>query len=144
MRFFFLSFLLLFSFSLSAQWKLVYEHDAEGNALSGSKEALIDAISAGAEVRIGWKMGSKEQYVQHYAEGKFLSILNDEVFAQIEPILSQNPDFTNTAVTFREDLKWSFIASTTGTNATFFYLYETGKAIDKQAYKWGNQWFVKN
>ncbi|MEO1255329.1 MAG: hypothetical protein AAFY41_10645 [Bacteroidota bacterium] len=143
MRYLIIPFFLLVTLSVNAQWKLIYEHDKDGNTVSGSKADLIEAIQNGAEVRLGWKMGSKDRSIQHYAEGTFLSILEGEVFAQINPILSQKPDFENVSITFRENLKWSFIASTTGKNATYFYIYESGDHIDNKSYRWGNQWFVK-
>ena len=38
----------------SADWRLVYRHDADGDRLAGSKEALFDAVRSGAPVRFLW------------------------------------------------------------------------------------------
>ena len=39
----------------AADWRLVYRHDADGDRLAGSKEALFDAVRSGAPVRFVWK-----------------------------------------------------------------------------------------
>lgn len=48
----------LASFSLQASefrnWILAYHHDDSGNAISGTYSALVDAIQAGADVRLGF------------------------------------------------------------------------------------------
>ena len=35
------------------RYRLVYEHDAEGNALAGSREELLDCIRSGRTIRVG-------------------------------------------------------------------------------------------
>jgi len=130
--------------SQNSGWQLIYEHSAQGELIKGSKKDLIDAVRMGKEVRVGWKMGSSEQYVEHFAEAQFLTIMNGEVFGQITPILSQKTNQQEKKIGFREGLKWSFIASTTGVNATMFYSFTDATVLDKSSYQWGNQWFVKN
>ena len=130
------------SFAQQSEWQLVYEHNEQGEAISGSKEALIEAVRAGQDIKIGWKMGSGEKIVEHWAMAQFMTIMNGEVFGQITPILSQSPSFDQNIITFREGMKWSFIASTSGKNATYYYSFD-GTALDDSIYRWGNKWYVK-
>ncbi|MEM7549593.1 MAG: hypothetical protein AAF363_07960 [Bacteroidota bacterium] len=142
-------FIALFSVSFSAysqegRWKLVYEHNESGEVISGSKSDLIEAVRSGKDVKLGWKMGGAGQFVEHYAEVQFLTIMEGEVYGQISPILSQEPSFAKKTVGFREGLKWSLIASTTGVNSTLFYNITDGTALDDGKYRWGNKWYVKD
>ena len=130
------------SFGQQAEWQLVYEHDENGEVLTGSKQALIDAVREGQDVKIGWVIGAGEKSVEHWAPAQFLTIMNGEVFGQITPILSQNPSFEQNLITFREGMKWSFIASTSGKNATSYHTFD-GSTIDDTTYRWGNKWYVR-
>ena len=86
--------LLLFTLCANAQetphqrqWQSVYHHESEGKPISGSKEALINAIRQGAEVRIYYKSGR----VEHLVDADFITVFKGEVFAQIDRIKGQRP-----------------------------------------------------
>lgn len=76
-------------------WRLVYAHDAQGKPKKGDKQHLINAIRQGYPVRVGWgaqwSRKGKVMKVEHVTDAKFLSVYENEVFAQIEPIIRQRP-----------------------------------------------------
>ncbi|NNF06144.1 MAG: hypothetical protein HKN21_05235 [Candidatus Eisenbacteria bacterium] len=96
-------------------WVSVYEHDAEGVTLSGSKEALIEAVRAGQPIRVYWA----GRRVEHATDAGFLTILQGEVFAQIPEILGQQPSVDPPAIAFREPegTTWTTILATNGNRA---------------------------
>lgn len=44
-------------------WELVYANDAEGNALEGSKQELIETVRSGRPIRVYWSGGRVEHVV---------------------------------------------------------------------------------
>ena len=99
-------------------WELVLENDAKGSIVSGGKEELIIAVRKAPEVRIYWKHESPENSkikVEHLAPAKSPTIMSGEtVFAQIDPIVGQTPDFDEQELKLRENLSWSLMAGTNG------------------------------
>ncbi len=114
-----LTVLLLDHFSAHRQiiWELAYSHDESGQAISGSKQALIDAVRNGHAVRIYWS----GRTVEHLADSFFLTILDGEVFAQIEAIQGQNPSLDPPSIEFRDNL-WRAIFSTNGDRALKWFV----------------------
>ncbi len=90
-------------------WHLAFEHDKDGNALNGSKAALITAISEGKPVRIYWA-GTR---VQHVIDAGFLTVLQGEVFAQIPSVSGQRPSVDPARVELL-DTPWRAIFATNG------------------------------
>lgn len=136
---------LILTSTLVAQekWRLVYEHDEQGNLIHGSKEILLESVRRGSDVKVGWRMGNGEETVEHFSEVQFLTIMDGEVYGQITPILSQNPSIKKAQVTIRNGLKWSFIAGTNGKNSTYYYSSDDGTVLDQSIYRWGNKWYVR-
>ena len=98
-------------------WKLIYSHDKSGQALSGTKQALIEEIRAGKSVRIYWA-GKR---VEHLIDAHFITILGGEVFAQIT-IQGQKPSIDPPAIELRES-PWKTIFSTNGTRAVQWFTH---------------------
>ena len=83
--------------------------------MEGSKQSLIEAVRAGFPVRL-YMRGRR---VEHAADAGFLTILDGEVFAQIEAIRGQTPSVDPPAVALRDDgLRWQAIYSTTGARSS--------------------------
>lgn len=129
--------------NVQQNWEFVYEHNSDGASLKGTKQELISAIDQGKKVRIGWIMGNGQESVKHYADVQFISVIDDEVFGQIETIIAQIPDFDKKAIRLEEKARWSFIASTSGTHDTFMYLANDHKPVGFREQSWGVKWFVK-
>lgn len=103
-----------------ASWQLVFKNDRNGNSLFGDKAALLDAARKGTPIRIGW--GGKlrrdsTKTLEHYGEGVFLSILNEEdLFVQLPQIVGQRPYFESDSlkIRFRETNLWTRMVGTNG------------------------------
>lgn len=114
------------------QWHLVYKHDAQGNAITGSKEDLKMAVRQGLPIRIGWGRANPDRTrsIEHVADAQFLSILDgQEVFAQISPIRGQAPFGTldSMGIQFRPENIWTTIKGSNGysSNLMFNYVADT-------------------
>ncbi len=110
-----LIFIILISFAAfgnaktSLSWQQVLEVNKKGEIISGDKQTLVDAIRKGQNIRVYWK-GS---YVEHLTDAHFLTIIEDEVFAQTPTIRGQKPHQTPPSIELREN-NWTGIVSTTG------------------------------
>ncbi|MDW3194333.1 MAG: hypothetical protein R8G66_18300 [Cytophagales bacterium] len=134
--------------SVSAQdWKLVYHNDAEGNALEGNIEELIQAVYDGKEVRVAWWSRKNEEGVSrvyHVADAAFLTIMMDSVvMAQIRPIYGQTPEFENYTITLKENLEWVQITGTNGNHDSMMSNTSTGEIVGHGIRKAGAKWYVK-
>lgn len=144
-------FLMLPSSLLPAQnqskWELIYENDSDGKAIQGNLNELMQAIRGGAEIRVGWLHQSPEQpiiKVEHLANAKFVTIMSDQtVFAQIDPIIGQTPDFKKQLILLKENLEWSFIASSNGLQESMLRNLSSGEVLDHQRRRWGIKWYVR-
>lgn len=102
------------------RWVLVYRNDASGNTVLGNKQELIEAVRKGFPVRIGFgirRASDSTKSVEHVTNASFLTISNgEEVFAQIAPIIGQNPELESDSlnITFRQNIEWSMIVGTNG------------------------------
>ena len=142
--------LLLLGFGVAkaqSNWKLVYENDNNGDPVAGKIENLISAIQEGKQVRIYFIMGRNETYVEHTTDVKFTTVMSTPdgkfVTAQIDPIVGQIPNFENGTVSLKENLEWSLIASTTGSNDQMTRNLITGEIVEHSMRTWGTKWFVK-
>lgn len=155
-RFFlFLSVVFLFSTGCSSgtksdeSWRLVYRHDADGNALYGDKAELIAAVRNGLPVRLGFGGRSQtdtNRSVEHLADVQFLTILdNTEVFGQIEQIIGQAParEDDGNKVRFRTHNTWTKIAGTNGYSVGLMVDYINDSIPNPPGdRKQGASWFV--
>ncbi len=145
-----LSFLCL-SFTGIAQnesnWRLVYHNDKDGNTIEGEIENLIKAVRNGKTIRIYWssqRKNDKTKKVEHLTEAKFLTILSDTiVFAQIDPIIGQIPDYDAQMVRLNENLEWFLIAATNGKSDTMVRNTITGEIIGHSLIPFELKWFIK-
>jgi hypothetical protein len=72
----------------------VFEIDAQGKVVRGSKTALRDAALRGDSLRVGWRVTwgqGPSEFVQHWAEAAFVTVFEDDVFTQIQMIHKQAP-----------------------------------------------------
>lgn len=120
-----------------AGWQLVYQHDAQGKAIRGSLDALIEGIRQGLDVRIGWgwerELGDSLVRLEHMASPVFLSIIQEEdVSAVIDPhpLLESYLDIEQQAFAKDGNL-WQCVLSTQGT-------------FNAQVYKRGSTKLLKN
>jgi hypothetical protein len=144
---FLLSFVLMSVFALGqGNWKLVYENDAEGVAVAGKLDDLIAAVRNGESIKIYFRMGTKDDYVEHTVMGKYFTIMNSKqgsvVTAQIDPIIGQTPDSDAGKITLKENLEWEFIAASNGKHDQLMRNMTTGQIYNHVALKFGVKWLV--
>ncbi len=132
-------------------WELVYKNDADGNALYGSKEELINAVRAGNPIRIGFGFRSRRdssRTIEHVSDAEFLTILDGEhVFAQVPQIIGQRPtnDEGDLKIFFRENNKWTKIAGTNGFSTGLMVDFINDSLVNHGAdNRAGTSWYVQN
>ena len=128
-------------------WSLVYANDEKGNRLDGDIEKLIALVRNGEAIRISWTIEhptNKSIKIEHFADAKFVTIMSDSiVFAQIDPIVGQTPNIKDKFITLKENIEWSFSASSLGNNDSMNLNATTGAIIDHKPWKCGIKWFAK-
>jgi len=79
-------------------YKVVYEADKNGKAISGSLEKLTKYVQNGNPIRVGWVLrfknpmdGDKIIEMQHWTDAGFITTLKGHVFAQVKGIFQQGP-----------------------------------------------------
>lgn len=139
-------FLLICSIGYGQKWTMVYQNDAKGAMVSGSLNELIEAVRAGLPIRVGWSGQSPtdpNRKVEHVANAKFLTIMsNKTVFAQIDPIIGQTPDFTKQFIELKEGTTWVMIAASNGKSDSMMTDTKTGEIIGHGENARAIDWYV--
>lgn len=125
------------NFDKQLNWKLVYSHDKNGATTFGSKEELLQYARTGHPIRIVWPI--RDDFV-HVFDAGFLSIMGNDLLAQVTPIVKQNPDFTTGTIEldYREEKTWHAILSTSGDLKSFM----SGEKSQSE-YRFALQWYVQ-
>ena len=76
---------------------LLYHQDANANRVSGSVESIIKAVRSGKTIRIYQNLGR----VEHTFDAGFVTVFDNKVYVQIDPIQGQRPNSTTKVVTLR-------------------------------------------
>lgn len=105
--------------SHSPDWQLIYAHDKDGNPESGDKQRLLQLVREGRPVRVYWPI---RDVVEHVADAGFMTVMNGEVFAQIDGIVRQIPDRETRkriALDAEGQSRWHAVFATTGELRSF-------------------------
>ncbi len=117
---------ILFLFMMTCSWcamqaqvyDIVLATDFDGNVTNGSKATLIDYIREGKPIRVGWQLdfnGDKIPDFDHWVEASFITILDQEVFTQIDPIYAQGPNRKVPQVEiYPDNTRWTAVIGTNG------------------------------
>lgn len=128
------------------KWRLIFENDEEGRAVSGNKQDLIKAVQNADDIKVSWvHLISEEplQKIEHTAEANYLTIINDEtVLAQLKPFIGQSPDFDSQHIILDENIEMALVASTSGKNNYIKRNTITGEIIAHNSGKRAYRWFV--
>ncbi|MEM9722056.1 MAG: hypothetical protein AAGA10_22510 [Bacteroidota bacterium] len=104
--------------ALQAQPETLLETNVEGKVIRGSKEHLITVIQEGYPIRVGWKLDLNQDGIadlEHWVDAEFISILEGEVFTQIETIYAQGPNLQEPQIFISNNsMKWNAIIGTNG------------------------------
>jgi len=77
-----------FSHTAEVHWQSVYHHGPNGKTISGNKEKLFEAVRKGQQIRIYMKLKT----VEHSMDANFITIFENEIYAQIDQIKGQKPN----------------------------------------------------
>ena len=132
-------------YSQQSTWNLVFQNDAEGNAVEGSLSMLRTAVRKGYPIRVGWGSQSKtdlNRSVEHVVDANFTTILGQKhVQAQIQPIFGQRPSFDEELIRFRSNF-WFMIANTNGKTPMATRNLTTGEIEDETVSNRKFSWYV--
>ena len=141
-------FLLMVTATYGQKWTLMYQNDAQGNTVSGSLDNLRAAVRDGLPIRVAWKhqsVSNPKIKVEHIADAKFLTIMSDEVvFAQIDPIVGQTPNFDDQFIELKENLSWVLMAASNGKSDMMMRNVMTGEIVSHNERPLAIDWYVLN
>ncbi len=105
--------------ALYPEWQIVYKNDEEGNTLIGDKSALVQAVRAGQDVKIGWGHQGKSHTIEHLSLPIWIAVLDGtEVIARLDPQVGGKVNWENLASDYSEnevlDTEWRVILTTEG------------------------------
>ncbi|MEQ9302251.1 MAG: hypothetical protein RIF33_26965 [Cyclobacteriaceae bacterium] len=130
------------------KWRLIYENDEEGRAVSGNKQDLIKAVQNADDIKVSWvHLISEEplQKIEHTAEANYLTIINDgTVLAQLKPFIGQSPDFDSQHIILDENIEMAIVVATSGKNNSIKRNTITGEIIAHNSGKRAYRWFVRD
>jgi hypothetical protein len=97
------------------QGRLLATVEADGAVSEGSRAAVVRAARDGAPIRVGWELGPRRAPVLvHWQDARFITVFEDQVFAQIGDIHEQFGDTGKAHVDFGK--AWSLWLASIGTD----------------------------
>jgi hypothetical protein len=130
------------------RWRAVYRNGLDGEGLSGSKEALLNAVRAGLPIRIGWGLERQrdgETYsVAHTIAPDFITIVKgEEVVAQTPEHIGQRSYWNADDALFNEGaVLWRGVLSTTGTFDAIWVDRATGETVRRLPQRSAFTWYA--
>lgn len=132
----------------TTSWRLVYRHDADGKPVSGTKDALFDAVRRGRPIRFAWGLKveapGRSISVEHSAEPDFLTIMNGtELFVQLPEHIGQASYHEPEKALFDQpSVMWRGLMGTTGRFDAVFVDRATGKEVRRIPQRAAIAWFA--
>ncbi|GAB5473839.1 MAG: hypothetical protein Mars2KO_19380 [Maribacter sp.] len=128
------------------QIQLVLKTDKQGNVIKGSKQALIDAIRNGADIKVGWGSKGKTHTIEHLSEPIWLAIMDEkEVVAKLHPQYSAttnwdslSADHSNSAILHQE---WRVVLTTKSSFDAIWYDRKLDTIIKRVPQQHPMSWF---
>ncbi len=128
-------------------WQLVFRNDTQGEALTGSRDALFDAVRRGAPIRMAWGVALPERdiSVEHAAEPVFVSITGGrELFAQLPEHIAQRSYWDPAASRFEESaVMWRGLLGTDGSFDAVWVDRASGREVRRVPQRARVAWFVQ-
>ncbi|MFK7831188.1 MAG: hypothetical protein AB8B57_15555 [Congregibacter sp.] len=134
---------------VSASWEAVYISGADGEAVSGSKQALFDAVRAGHPIRVGWGLSRLREgevlSVEHTANPVFLTINNSsELVVQLPEHVAQRSYWDSEQAFFDDPaVMWRGVISTRGTFDAVWTNRATGEVVRRSPQRALFRWYVQ-
>ncbi|MEL7448319.1 MAG: hypothetical protein AAFN78_03870 [Pseudomonadota bacterium] len=132
------------------QWVAVYRNGIDGEALEGSKDALLAAIRAGQPIQIGWGFSAerdgKALSVEHTISPEFLTIVGgDHVAAQLPEHIAQQ-GYVNIDRALFDDgaVMWRGLMTTRGTFDAIWVNRATGEIVRRYPQRAMMTWYAQH
>jgi hypothetical protein len=135
--------------SCAPQWRIVYRHDADGQPLAGSKDALLAAVRGGVPLRFAWGFTAAAARppvsVEHVAEPVFVSVMRGEhVFVQLPEHIAQVSYLDPALARFDQtSVMWRGLMGTDGTFDAVMVDRATGKEVRRWPQRAGLSWLAE-
>ncbi len=132
------------------RWVAVYRNGIDGEALEGSKEALLAAIRAGQPIQIGWGFSAerdgKALSVEHTISPEFLTIVSgDHVAAQLPEHIAQQSYVNIDGALFDDGaVMWRRLMTTRGTFDAIWVNRATGEIVRRYPQRAMMTWYAQH
>ncbi len=131
------------------KWTVLYKSGTNGQTISGSKKALINAIRNGADIKVGWGFKGKAHSIEHLSNPIWIGILDEkEVMVHLDPqVLSAmnwealRPNYADSSLLLKE---WRVVISTKGDFDAVWYDRRENKVVERRPQKHPISWFARN
>lgn len=131
----------------SQAWRLVFVNGPGGEALSGERSHLLDAIRRGSPVRVAWGEADADGAwsVEEFADAGFTNIIGgSEVVAQIAPALIQTSYTDAATASLRNPIvEWHAIIATDGRLDAVMVSRESGQTLRAIAQRTRVHWYAQ-
>jgi hypothetical protein len=129
-------------------WQLVFQNDADGKTIGGSREALARALKRGSPIRVAWgeKLPDGRSVVE-FAVPDFISLMNDsEVVVQFPVHVLQtsyvDPATAELRTSSPPPTVWRALMATNGRFHQFHYDLKTGEVVRTMAARTHVSWYA--
>lgn len=114
-----------------AAWRLVYQHDLDGNPIVGSVRGLIDAMKRGSPIRVSWggTVAGDTSWI-HFAEPVFTAVMSDTAVVVQFPLSFIQTNYVAAPEAFLKTdppIGWRALMATNGNYHQFHYDLRTGE-----------------
>ncbi|MGH7572607.1 MAG: hypothetical protein ACREMK_12300 [Gemmatimonadota bacterium] len=127
-------------------WRLVYQHDQNGNPLTGSVEDLVNAMKRGSPIRVSWggTVSADSSWIE-FAEPVFTTVMNDNAVVVQFPLSFIQTDYVEPDAAFLDTdppTGWRALMSTNGNYHQFHYDLRTGEVSRIMFARTQASWFA--
>ncbi|MGH7588427.1 MAG: hypothetical protein ACRELU_07540 [Gemmatimonadota bacterium] len=111
-------------------WRLVYQHDQDGNPIEGSVKDLVDVMKRGSPIRVSWggTVAADTTWIE-FAEPVFTTAMSDTAVVVQFPLSFIQTDYVDPGEAYLQTdppIGWRALMSTNGNYHQFHYDLRTG------------------
>jgi len=134
--------------SAPSDFQVVFKNDAEGNTLAGSKEALINHIRGGSDIKIGWGWQGETRSIEHLSTPIWIAVPNEkEVIVQLDAQVLSKTDWDQLTASYADssllNQEWRVVINTNGEFDAVWYDRNKGEVSRRIPQKHTMTWFAK-
>ncbi|HMB92851.1 MAG TPA: hypothetical protein VKP65_18520 [Rhodothermales bacterium] len=127
-------------------WQLVYQHDFNGQPITGRVEDLVNALKRGSPIRVSWggTVAGDTSWI-HFAEPVFTAVMSDTAVVVQFPLSFIQTDYVDAEGAFLQTdppTGWRALMSTSGKYHQFHYDLSTGEISRIMYARTNMSWFA--